>query len=155
MKTPAESDLEQFIHRELRALAPRRAPRTLEHRVLAELERRAALAWWHRSYAYWPAWARAAFLVLAGTGVFKAAFLALDFAQAGLGPGPATAVFGPVLHLAERVMAVAGWTANLCNQVLASIPSWWIYGGLGFLALMYVTCFTLGATAYRVLYRTR
>ena len=34
--------LERAIHETLRALPPRRAPRTLEARVLAELERRAA-----------------------------------------------------------------------------------------------------------------
>ncbi|MBI3885017.1 MAG: hypothetical protein HY302_04730, partial [Opitutae bacterium] len=45
--TPEE--LEQIVHQNLRALPPRRAPRTLGARVLAELERRRALAWWHRS----------------------------------------------------------------------------------------------------------
>lgn len=47
-----EEKLERLIHRTLRDLAPRRAPRTLEARVFAELERRAALPWWRQSYAH-------------------------------------------------------------------------------------------------------
>src|SRR6185369_1483903 len=54
--------LEQAIHRELRSLPPRRAPRTLEARVLAEIQRRATIAWYHKSWSYWPAPVRAAFI---------------------------------------------------------------------------------------------
>src|SRR5476649_1202935 len=56
--------LEQLIHRTLREQPARRAPRSLEQRVLAELERRAALPWWRRSFAHWPLPARAGFLVI-------------------------------------------------------------------------------------------
>ena len=44
--TPEE--LEQFIHRELRGLPVRRAPSTLEGRVLAAIEHRASIAWYHQ-----------------------------------------------------------------------------------------------------------
>ena len=47
-------ELERFIHQTLRALPDRKAPGTLEARVLAEVERRAAIPWWHKSWSYWP-----------------------------------------------------------------------------------------------------
>jgi hypothetical protein len=56
--------LESLIDRTLRAQPARRAPRTLESRVVAELARRAALPWWHKSYAHWPAVVRGGFFVL-------------------------------------------------------------------------------------------
>src|SRR5471030_2753064 len=56
--------LEQLISRTLREQPPRRAPRALEQRVLAELERRAALPWWRQSFAHWPLAARGSFFVL-------------------------------------------------------------------------------------------
>ena len=61
----APAQLEQLVHRELRALPLRRAPRSLEARVLAALEHQAAVAWYHKSWSYWPAAIRAAFLVVA------------------------------------------------------------------------------------------
>lgn len=155
MKTPSESELEQLLHRELRALAPRRAPRTLEHRVLAEIERRSTLAWWHRSYAYWPAWARATFLVAGVGGVGKALLFLWVFWQTGFDRPGFVEAFAPWFSFAERVLAVGAWMVDFCSRLVASIPAWWIYGGLGFVALLYLSCFTLGATAYRVLYRSR
>ena len=71
-------DLEKLIHGTVRDLPPRRAPRTLELRVLAELERRAAQPWWHKSYAHWPSPVRAGFLVFAS--VVAAGFVAVLFA---------------------------------------------------------------------------
>src|SRR4051812_36263127 len=82
-RTPVRGEsseqLEQLVHRELRGLPLRPAPRTLEARVLAEIERRATVAWYHRSWSYWPAAVRAVFLV-AGTafaGLAVAAFYRL------------------------------------------------------------------------------
>jgi hypothetical protein len=46
--------LEKLIHSNLRALPDRRAPRSLESRVHAAIETRAALPWWKQSFAQWP-----------------------------------------------------------------------------------------------------
>ena len=62
--TPDE--LEKFIHRTLRSLPDRRAPATLEARVAAALEARAAIPWWHKSWTYWPQWVRALFVLFCG-----------------------------------------------------------------------------------------
>src|ERR1035438_2139941 len=64
---PQDQDkLEASIHRVLRKLPDRKAPFTLEARVLAELGRRASLPWWRKSFAHWPSAVRAGFFVGAG-----------------------------------------------------------------------------------------
>ena len=57
----AEGQLARLFERTLRDLPLRRAPSTLEARVLSELRRRASLPWWRRSFSHWPALARACF----------------------------------------------------------------------------------------------
>jgi hypothetical protein len=55
---------DELLDRVLRELPLRRAPHTLEARVLGELERRAARPWWCRSFTHWPNIARLGFLVI-------------------------------------------------------------------------------------------
>ena len=62
MTPESEKNLEQLISRTLRDLPPRRAPRSLESRVLAALEHQAVIPWYHKSWSYWPAAIRASFL---------------------------------------------------------------------------------------------
>jgi len=57
--------LEQKIHAVLREQPMRRAPMSLEDRVLGEITRRQALLWWHQSFSFWPTPVRLAFLVIA------------------------------------------------------------------------------------------
>ena len=61
MNTNDPQKLEAAVHRVLRGLPERKAPAGLEGRVLAELARRAALPWWRKSFAHWPAAIRAGF----------------------------------------------------------------------------------------------
>src|ERR1700738_3597831 len=75
--------LERLLDRALRELPLRRAPLTLESRVFGELQRRAALPWWRRSFAHWPLLARAAFLVICGV-LIRLAFLGGATAVAGV-----------------------------------------------------------------------
>jgi len=63
---PEEDRLERLLAGTVHELAARRAPHTLESRVLGELARRAAQPWWRRSFGHWPAFARAGFIVTCG-----------------------------------------------------------------------------------------
>ena len=144
--------LEQLVHRELRMLPLRRAPRTLEARVLAALEQQAAIAWYHKSWSYWPAAIRASFLAVstAVTGAVVAAFyLGLN----GVDTAAVAAQAGEQLSLFSRIYHAAGWIADLGARVFDSIPSLWLYGSLALIAALYATFFGLGAAAYRTLYR--
>ncbi|MDI1318744.1 MAG: hypothetical protein PSW75_00935, partial [bacterium] len=144
--------LEQLVHRELRSLPLRRAPRSLEARVLAALEHQAAVAWYHKSWSYWPAAVRAAFLAFATAvtgGVLAAFYLVFN----GVDTGALAAAAGARLGFFTKLYHAAVWTADFTANVFGSIPSLWLYGGVALVAALYATFFGLGAAAYRTLYR--
>ena len=59
-----DGKLEQRVHVLLRDLPNRRAPRSLEQRVMAEIARLSALPWWRKSFGHWPVAARAGFILV-------------------------------------------------------------------------------------------
>lgn len=71
--------LERGVDGLLKNLPERKAPSSLEQRVLAELSRRARLPWWRRSCAEWPAAARG---LLLGAGAAAAAIALLFMERA-------------------------------------------------------------------------
>jgi len=139
--------LEAYVHRTLRAQPPRRAPRSLESRVLAELARQAALPWWHKSYAFWPAPVRAAFFVLSA--IAAAALVAgLYYLSRGASQQFAAefgARFGWLTRARETVAADSGTAL----AVWRAIPPLWLYGAAAVLAAAYATLIGVGAAAYR------
>jgi len=145
--------LEQLVHRELRDLPLRRAPRTLESRVLAAIEHQAAVAWYHKSYPYWPAWARSLFLAAGTAGVGKLTLFLWVYWQTGFDRAGFAQAFAPWFDFTGRILGVATWIANLGAQVFASIPPLWFYSGLALVVALYAALFGLSAAAYRTLYR--
>jgi len=143
--------LERLIHRTLRELPPRRAPRSLEARVMAELERRAALPWWHQSYAHWPVAVRAAFFL--GTAALAALLVAGLFSLTrGAGATQLAADGFAWLSLTRDLARTASDTAG---ALWRSIPPLWLYGTLATLAACYATLIGVGAAAYRTFRATR
>ncbi|HKE93486.1 MAG TPA: hypothetical protein VKB34_04205 [Povalibacter sp.] len=141
--------LERLVDAALRDLPPRRAPRTLEMRVLAEIEQRLSLSWWQRSYAHWPLAARALFLsacVVVGTVVVRAA--------GWLFTESSSAWHGVKTELAPTATSIRA-TADVFSFIAHNVPSAWIYGLLALMAIMYVTLFGIGAAAYRTVYSSR
>ncbi|MFI5337640.1 MAG: hypothetical protein ACHQ5A_12705 [Opitutales bacterium] len=148
--TPAE--LEQLIHRELHALPPRRAPRTLESRVLAAIEHRASVPWYHQSWSYWPAAVRATFLA-ALTGASAAAVAALYLVSQGASGDTLAREVGSRFQIFSQLYAAGAWVFDFGARLFASIPSLWLYGGLAVVAAFYAAFLGLGAVAYRTLYQ--
>lgn len=146
--------LERAIHATLRALPPRRAPRTLEARVLAELERRAALPWWRQSFAHWPLAARALFL-LASVALVKLTLMAAVWVMAGFDSGAFVAAFSTPVSWAQTGVALVRGIADFFVIIFRSIPPVWLYGTVAFVAAMYAALVGLGAAAYRTLYVSR
>jgi hypothetical protein len=137
-----EALLEQQIHKTLRAQPARRAPRSLEQRVLAAIAERQALPWYRRAPSHWPMQAR----LMAG--LSTAALIAMTS------------------HRASSVEAATpesiGWLESLgtalfssFSTALQSIPAPYLYGSLAMVASCYLACFGLGATAYRTLLQNR
>ncbi|MDD3179445.1 MAG: hypothetical protein PHQ04_03750 [Opitutaceae bacterium] len=141
-------ELEKFIHRTLRSLPERHAPGTLEARVLAEIERRAAIPWWHKSYAWWPAPVRVAFLVISAV---AAAVLVLGWFAVSRSPAGATVVDEAVSHFGwfATLQAVVSGIVDKAGLVWRAIPPLWIHGALAFLVACYATLIGVGAAAYR------
>jgi hypothetical protein len=151
-RVQSTENLEQFVHRELRSLPLRKAPASLESRVLAAIERQAAVAWYHKSWSYWPAAVRAAFLGVATSiaGIAMAAFYLFgQGAEANAMSAAASERLGGFMALFH----VFRWMTSYASETIASIPPLWLYGGLAFVAALYATFFGLGAAAYRTLYR--
>jgi hypothetical protein len=149
-ETP-EQKLERVLRQTLRDLPARPAPRTLEHRVLAELERRAALPWWCKSYAYWPSPVRAVFFVFSAAAA--AAVVAGLFALTR--GGFAAGAVGDIA-LFQWLAAIRDTGALIIEKtgvILGAIPTLWLVAGGALLASCYATLIGVGAATYRLVRR--
>lgn len=152
---PENNDnLERLIHRTLRELPPRRAPHSLEARVLAEISRRAALPWFRKSFIHWPVPARAAFIVLS-VGVVKLVLMAAVWMMAGFDTAQFRAAFSQPVTWMESSVAVVNAVMGFFDIMIRNIPPLWLYGGVAVVASLYVTLFGLGAAAYKALHAQR
>jgi hypothetical protein len=151
---PSPEELESLIHQTLRSLPPRRAPHSLESRVRAALEARAALPWWKQSFARWPLAARVAFLI-GSAGVAKLVLMAAIWVMAGFDGAQFASAFSTQFAWIQTASAIVDGFGNFCGMVYRGIPPLWLYGGLAFVAAMYAALFGLTATAYRMLYANR
>jgi hypothetical protein len=155
MPTPPDSEpnLEQRIAQLLREQPQRRAPRTLEARVLAQIAQRAA-PWWQRSFGQWPGLARVSFVAVSLALAWLAVVGAMQLAAlVGSVPWPeALTRTARMAHVASR-LAAAGEVS--LAAVLQQVPLWWIEAAAAFGVTLYVALFAVGAAAYRTLYCNR
>jgi hypothetical protein len=144
-----DRDLEVRLGRALRALPDRRAPSTLEARVLDALARRLPLPWWRRSFAEWPVPARVAFgvtsVVLIALSVVVAATANSRFGSLGV----AKALSTSMLHDASVFLVI---TRTLHVSLSSILTSPWVLGGLAAGAALYAALFGLAIAGYRTLY---
>jgi len=149
-----QEKLERLVQETFRDLPPRRAPVALEARVLAEIERRAAMPWWRKSYAHWPLPARCAFLISSG-GVLKAVIMAAVWVLVGFEATRFTEAFSSSFAVVHAISDLAASLFEFCSAVLSGVSRFWLYAaGVCFVA-MYATLFGVGAFAYRALHRNR
>jgi hypothetical protein len=138
-----DEDLERKITQVLRDQPLRRAPSTLERRVLAQVEARAAAAHWRRGFAHWPIAARVAFLA-ASVGVVKVALSLVMWLSTPLDSR------APAFDLPSQL----DWLQTLfvaVGSIARTVPSLWVHAGIAVLAIMYVALFGIGASAYRTM----
>lgn len=141
--------LEQQLHRTLRSLPDRRAPRTLEARVLAAIVARQTLPWWQQSFTHWPLAARAGFVVST-----FALLLALTLTTMG-GFAAAPTLLESWLAPFDGLRTACGSIAEAGLLIWQRIPTIWLYGALAGFGALYAALFGLGATAYRALVLNR
>jgi hypothetical protein len=145
----SEQKLERALAQALKGLPLRRAPGTLELRVVDELERRAALPWWRVSFTHWPAVPRVAFVAVC-IALVAATILGGVFAFVGDRSFDQAAAL--VLSWVQPFLAVMSSAGGVAALLLRVIPPLWLYGGAALGVMLYVTLFGLGAAAYRTLY---
>lgn len=148
---PSPEQLEKIIHQTLRSVPDRRAPHSLEARVMAAIAERAARPWWRQSYASWPVAVRCGFLLITG-GLMKLALMATFWVMTDLNPVQYTGALATPLTWIQQAQAMVGSLGNVCEALFRSIPSLWLYGGVAVVISLYVALFGLGAAAYRVFY---
>ena len=142
-----DREMEARLGQALRRLPERRAPATLESRVLDTLARRAPLPWWRRGFGEWPAAARVAFGV---TSVALVVLTVLAAAAANANLGSAShAISTPVLHDASVFFVI---TRTLSVSLASLLSSSWVLGCLIASAALYAALFGLAIAGYRTLY---
>jgi hypothetical protein len=158
MNTGSPDSLERFVDRACRGQPALKAPASLAARVSIEIERRAALPRWRRSFAHWPTSLRVA-LVIACLGA-----VAVSLTVGGWSGGSvaAAAEMTPLRGAWVWMDGAAGWLLfmyQIFDEVAAalvrSIPPALLYGSLVGIGTLYVLLAGLGATAYRTLYAGR
>lgn len=136
----SEARLEGIVRRAFCDLPPRRAPPSLEARVMHAIARRATLPWWRRRFAEWPRLARVAF------GLICAAIAAASLAaRAYTDLRPIAALWAP---WSRHLLALLHAAASVDDALVRMVPGDWLYAG----ALLYAVLFGLAAAAYRILY---
>jgi hypothetical protein len=146
----SEQKLERTLTEALKGLPLRRAPSTLEARVVDELERRAALPWWRVSFMHWPAAPRVAFVIVC-IALVAATFLGGVFAFVGDRSFNEAAAL--VLSWVQPFLAVMSSAGGVASLLVRVIPPLWLYGGMALGIMLYVALFGLGAAAYRLYLR--
>jgi hypothetical protein len=128
--------LEQLVDGLARAQPVRRAPISLQARVMTQIaSRQVRLPWWHKGFAHWPLAARATFL-LASLGFARLALLG-------------------VMAVVDVVQSFLSEPVSIGFAVLHAIPPLWLYAGAAIAFGLYAVLFGLGTFAYRTLYVQR
>jgi hypothetical protein len=146
----SEQKLERLLTEALKGLPLRRAPSTLEARVVDELERRAALPWWRVSFTHWPVAPRVAFVIVC-IALVAATFLGGVFAFVGDRSFNEAAAL--VLSWVQPFLAVMSSAGGVATLLVRVIPPLWLYGGMALGIMLYLALFGLGAAAYRLYLR--
>ena len=151
---PNPDPLEKLINETVRDLPLRRAPRSLEARVFAEIARRQALPWWQQSLSKWPAVVRWTFLIVSATLAAAMIVGCVTLLRTGSFDAILQSLSGPV-EFGRSVWAAGRALTGLGQNLMELIPAPWFYGTLAGIALLYAMVFSIGAAAYRTLYQSR
>lgn len=145
METPDQTELEKFIHQQLKKLPEREAPDDLVAHVVAALSAREHAPWWKQPFSYWPRNPQALLF-----GALSVVFIAVvTFVWR-----PAEALSANAL--AERASSFA-WLgrlfetlANGAFMIFRTVPWQWFVAIAIVLLAMYAACVATGFALYRI-----
>jgi hypothetical protein len=146
-----DEKLERLVGQVLRQQPLRRAPASLEARVLSEIAARARLPWWRQRIASWPAAVRVPVIAVCAICVplvwIGSVWLATRLVSLVTHPGAGSPL--ATLRDTGRAMVSIG---TLTAHIVQSIPHEWLLGGLIATATLYAALFALVALGYSLLY---
>jgi hypothetical protein len=143
--------LETLVGRALREVPLRRAPPSLEARVLREIGRLASLPWWRRSFSRWPRPARVGFTLTCGS-IIAAVLGFWPWIEGGALADAAARSAGSWVPWARPALILVDLAGQLDSALTGAIPPGWLYAALSAGAILYAALFGLGAVAYQTLY---
>lgn len=149
-RDPSDQKLERLVSHVLRDQPPRRAPASLEARVLGELAARAGLPWWRRGVASWPSSVRIPILVGCAVCVPLVWILSLWLAGHLVSLATHPDIAEPIATLWATGHAVASLN-TIAALIVRSIPREWLVGGMIATAALYAVLFALAAAGYWLL----
>lgn len=145
-----DEKLERLVTQVLRDQPLRRAPASLEARVLTELAARARLPWWRRGIATWPAAVRIPVITGCAICVPLVWILSLWLATHVVS-ATRSRMAGPLGTLRDAGHTLGSLGAATAH-IFQSIPREWLLGGMIATATLYATLFALIALGYSLLY---
>jgi hypothetical protein len=144
--------LESFVNQLARGQPLRRAPPSLEARVLAQLAlQQTPMPWWRKGFTHWPLAARVAFLI-ASYGFVRLAIAGVMSMIAFVSSREVAATAISWAHLGVEALSA---TASMSSLIVRAIPPSWLYGMAVCGFALYALLFGLGTVAYRTLYVER
>jgi hypothetical protein len=148
----ADASLELAVDQLVRNQPLRRAPSSLEHRVLAQLAlQQPVVPWWRKGFAHWPMPAQAMFL-LASIGFVRLAVACVLRVTSFVG---SREISGTALSWVEVGTRIVSLVESAGTFLLHSIPPTWLYAAAAAAFVSYALLFGLGTVAYRTLYVER
>ena len=145
-----DEKLERLVSQVLRDQPLRRAPASLEARVLGELAAQARLPWWRRGIATWPASVRIPVIAVCAVSV-PAVWILSVWLAARLASVTRSRMAGPLATITDAGHTVS-WLSALTTHIIESIPREWLVGGFIATATLYATLFALVAVGYSLLF---
>jgi hypothetical protein len=150
--TDGPEKLERSVDGLLREQPLRRAPATLEARVLAQIAlQQAPIPWWRKGFTHWPVAARVVFLI-ASYGFIRLALAGVMSVIAFVRSDEVAGTAMSRLHMTGEAISA---TASAVALLVHAVPPMWLYGTAAFGFALYAVLFGLGTVAYRTLYVQR
>jgi hypothetical protein len=151
LNTDDQARLEQLIATGLRRQPSLKAPVSLQSRVFAEIARRAALPWYHRSFRGWPVLMQIGFVFTALATVVLARSVILwsrPVAASELA-APMSGSFSFLQSVGSAWSALGSMFGAVGSALLHRVPEFWLVVGIGVAVAMYALLAGIGVAVFR------